>query len=285
MKAENTRLSGLLSSNRSDGDEISRLTATIARLNAEKKNQATENNRISALLGTYKNDSQVREAKIASLEAELAAERNKPAPAPVTRSLTKTRATPLSMIHKYNQDETKLRLTSGDYNIVKSPKVEMVSGKRGHYYNIFLKNPATGKGYRFASARYSAITNDAQFKQSLDRAISDIKGALDGKRNYQIYVQGKASAGRYRGKMEKGFDYSSMDVMENNDGTYGPGMVTRKYGPTISNDDLPNLRGAYLQDYVAKNYSVAKPIILDGKVSKSKDPSKQAVALILFVED
>ena len=35
-----------------------------------------------------------------------------------------------------------MRLTSGDYNMLKLPKAEMVNGKRGHYYNIALRNPA-----------------------------------------------------------------------------------------------------------------------------------------------
>ncbi len=291
LKAENNRLKALASSGQSNEDEIARLNGVIARLTKSNEDLGTENSRISGLIGTYKNDNQVLNAKIASLEAELARLRNRPAtatpaPAPAPAAATvKKRPTPLALIHKYNQDETKLRLTSGDYNMVRSPKTEMVNGKRGHYYNIFLKNPATGKGYKFASASYSKIDNEGACKQSLDRAISDIRGALDGQRTYQIYVQGKASAGRYSGKMADGFDYSTIEVMENKGGIYGPELVQRHYGPTISNDDLPNLRGAFLQEFLAKNYKISKPLILDGKVSKSKDPSEQAVAVILFVED
>ncbi len=309
LREENKKLKGNISVNQTEGGEITRLNGVIARLNKNNADLNTENNRMKTVINTYKNDNEVQSAKIASLEAETAkipalrAEIEKlknrppeirtvtktvtvPAPAPAApATVVRKRATPLALIHKYNQDETKLRLTSRDYNMVKSPKVELVDGKRGHYYNIFLKNPASGKGYKFASASYSKIDNQGQFKQSLDRVISDIRGALDGKRNYQIYVRGKASAGRYHGKLAKGFEYTDIKVLEDKGGIYGPEFVDRHYGPDISNDDLPNLRGAYLQDYVSRNYKVAKPIILDGKVSKSKDPSKQAVALILYVED
>ena len=132
-----------------------------------------------------------------------------------------------------------------------------------------------GKAYKFASASYSEIVNDQQFRQSLDRAISDIRGALDGKRNYQIYVQGKASGGRYNGQLVEGYKYTSMQVMGKKDGNFGPELIERTYGPAISNDDLPNLRGAYLQEYVGKNYKVAKPIILDGQ-SQQIQRGKQA---------
>ena len=297
---EVTRLNGVISglrgqlssSEAADNDDTSKLTARIRALTSDKENLGTENTRMNGLIGTYKNDSEVQSAKISSIEAELVAMRteleslrNKPASEPTTRTLVKKQATPLAMMHRYNQDETKLRLTSGNYNMVKRGQTELVNGKRGRYYNIALRNPADGKAYKFASASYSEIVNDNAFKQSLDRVISDIRGAFDGKRNYQIYVQGKASAGRYNGRMVQGFDYANLKALKNLGGSYGPDMLEKTYGPAITNDDLPNLRGAYLQEYVAKNYKVNKPIIIDGKVSQSKKANKQAVALILFVED
>ena len=288
LKGVISGLRGRVSSSSANGDEIAKLNAQIGALSSEKENLTTENNRMNGLVGTYKNDSEVQGAKIAALNAEIETLRNKPAPTPAeptTRSIVKKRTTPLAMMHRYNQDETKLRLTSGDYNMVKMGNNELVNGKRGRYYTIALRNPADGKAYKFASASYSKIANDQQFKQSLDRVISDIRGAFDGKRHYQIYVQGKASAGRYNGKMADGFDYSNMTVMENKGGSYGPSTIGRQYGPKIGNDDLPNLRGAFLQEYVGKNYKVTMPVILDGKVSKSKKANKQAVALILYVED
>jgi predicted nucleic acid-binding Zn-ribbon protein len=281
---ENTRLKGVLSTNRTDSGEIERLNGIIKRLNQEKVNVDTENGRIKGLLSTYRNDSEVQNAKIASLEAVLAKLRNKP---PVSRSLAPKRCNkPLAMIHKYNQDETKLKLTSSDYNIVKAANIEMIDGHKGEYYIITLKNPADGKGYKFASASYSRVEKEGQFKQSLDRVISDIRGAFEGRRDFQLYVRGKASAGRYSGKLTPGYEYTNIKLLERvRGGGYGKKTVTRQYGPTISNDDLPNLRGAYLQEFVGKNYKVAKPIILDGKVSKSMNANNQAVALILFVKD
>ena len=71
------------------------------------------------------------------------------------------------MMHRYNQDETKLRLTSGDYNMVKMGQTELVNGKRGRYYNIALRNPADGKAFKFASASYSEIVNDTNNSNSL----------------------------------------------------------------------------------------------------------------------
>ena len=286
LKGVISGLRGKLGSSSSNGDEVAKLNAQISTLSSEKENLTTENTRMNGLVGTYKNDSEVQVAKIASLNAEIEALRNKPAPVePTTRTIVQKSATPLAMMHRYNQDETKLRLTSGDYNMVKMGNNELVNGKRGRYYTIALRNPANGKAYKFASASYSKIADEQQFKQSLDRVISDIRGAFDGKRHYQIYVQGKASAGRYNGKLADGFDYSNMTVMETKGGSYGPSMIGRQYGPKISNDDLPNLRGAFLQEYVGKNYKVTMPVILDGKVSKSKKAAKQAVALILYVED
>ncbi len=279
-------LQGQLSSSETAGnDDTSKLTARIRILTSEKENTDVENGRVTGLLNAYRNDSEVQSAKIASLEAQMAELNNRPALEPTTRTIVQKRTTPLAMMHRYNVDETKLRLTSSNYNMVKRGQSELVNGKRGRYYNIALRNPADGKAFKFASASYSEIVNDAAFKQSLDRVISDIRGTFDDKRKYQIYVQGKASAGRYNGKMADGFDYSNLKALKNLGGSYGPDLLEKTYGPAITNDDLPNLRGAYHQEYVGKNYNINKPIIIDGKVSKSKKANKQAVALILFVED
>ncbi len=284
---EISRLTGVISTLRTQlnasktagSDDTSRLTARIKALTSTNENTDIENTRVRSLLKAYRNDSEVQSAKVAALEAELKDLRNQPAPAtlePATRTIVKKRPTPLAMMHRYNQDETKLRLTSGDYNMAKLGNSELVNGNRGSYYKITLRNPADGKPYRFASGSYSKITNDTQFKQSLDRVISDIRGAFDDKRAYQIYVQGKASAGVYSGEMADGFDYSNVDVLKNLDGSYGPDLLGRTYGPVkITNDDLPDLRGAFLQEFIAKNYKVTKPVILEGRVSKSKRPSNR----------
>lgn len=275
---ENTRLNGLLSNNNTDGNEVARLNGVIARLTKTNTDITVENNRVKGLIGTYKNDNQVLSAKIEALKAEISKLSKTSAP------IGKGRTTPLDLINKYNQNETKLHLTSDDYNMIKLGRIELVNGKPGSYYNIILRNPTNGKDYQFESASYSKLTKERQFKQSLDRAISDIRGALEGKRNFQVYVEGKASARRYKGKLVNGFKYSDVKVMENKGGSFGPALVARHYGPKITNADLPNLRGAFLQAFLVKNYKINKPIILEGKVSKSKDVSEQAVAIMLFVE-
>ena len=292
-----TRLNGIIASLKTNtaavdtgnSDEITRLNGIISGLTKDKADINVENTRMHGLIGTYKNDNEVQSAKISALDAEMIELRKRPtatrsmAPAPVASVHEKT---PLEMIHTHEDDDTLLGLTSGDYNIVKAAEQKMVQGKRGHFYFIDLKNPATGKAYKFASASYSSVKNQDQFKKSLDRAIANIKGAFDGKRGYQLYVRGKASAGRYSGKMADGYEYTSVNVLPRDaDKTYRTELVERTYGKTIDNDDLPNMRGAYLQEYIGKNYDVAKPIILDGHVSKSKDAKKQALSVILFVED
>ncbi len=286
MVSENTRLKGLLSANRTDSEEITRLNGVITRLNKDNDNLKTENDRIKGLLSAYRNDSEVQNAKIASLEAELAKLRNRPvATAPSASTKTVYREAPLSLIHQYNHNNADLRLTSKDYVITKMGRKDLVRGKNGHYYNILIKNPATGKGYNFASASYSRVEPEESFKASLDKVISDIKNSLDGRRNYQLFVRGKASAGRYLGKPTPGYEYNDIKVLEEFRGRYDNEVEEYIYGPMIKNEDLPNLRGAYLQELIAKNYKVATPIILDGKVSSSRDPAEQAVALILYVEE
>ena len=290
MKAENIRLKGLIGNNdnsaRSDDAEAGRLNAIIAGLKKGTANTNTENTRVRGLLGAYRNDSEVQSAKIAALEAENTTLRNRPAPRRVTRSLTPTRRdSPLSLINQHNVNNGNLRLAAKDYTITKMRQTNLVRGKSGHYYRVVIKNAANGRGYKFASASYSKVEPEAQFMQSLTKAIGDIKRSLDGRRDFQIYVRGNASAGKYIGSVAPGYEYNDIMVLEQFRGRYDEELEEYVYGPRVTNKDLPNLRGAYLQELISKNYKVKKPIILNGKVSQSKDSSKQAVAIILYVED
>ena len=53
---------------------------------------------------------------------------------------------------------------------------------------------------------------------------------------------------------------------------------------TVRNQDLPDLRAAFMQKLVADNYPLKTPIILEGAVSPKTDDRDRNVELILFVD-
>jgi len=313
VAAQNTeinRLKGVLNKNgASDNSEITKLNGAVSSL-------TTENKRMNSLIGKYRNDSEVQNAKIASLEADkvkLEAEkakiaslqtkveaqqaeietlRNKPAEIKtVTKTITvpapptEAPLTALQLLRKHGKKQPHFNLVNPDYRMTKIREEDLVNGKTGKYYRISLKSP-DGQGYKFASGKYNKITPSAPFKASLDRVIEDIKTSLDGRRTYQIYTRGKASAGYFHGRMDTANAYNDIELLRRGaNGKYDDLRVNRHYENKLTNEDLPNLRGAYLQDYIARNYPETNPVILEGKVSKSKDPSKQTVDIILYVEE
>ena len=237
------------------------------------------------MLAASSKDVKDKNARIAALQAELAAARSKP----TTRSLpsgASSGESPLSLLNQYSKKGAKLSLKGDGYTLNKMAKKQLIEGKSGNYYRLTLRQP-NGKGFKFASGRYSRVVPEAPFKQALDNVISDIQSGLDGRRAYQLYARGNASAGRYTGKQEKGYEFDSLMVLKKNSATkkYAEPLEEYPVGKVIHNNDLPNLRGAYLQDLIGQNYSIDKPVLLNGKVSKSKNAAKQAVSLILFVED
>ena len=288
--SEIARLERLVSANGTDNDEIARLNSKINSLEKEKSDLITENTRMNGLIGKYKNDSEVQGAKIAALQDENEKLRNKPpvvktvtVPAPVAGQAAPLTA--LQLLRQHGKKNPYLNLVNKDYRMNKIREKKLINGKTGKYYRISLKSPG-GKGYRFASGKYNKITPSAPFKASLDRVIEDIRNALDGRRTYQIYVRGKASAGRFKGRMDKTNAYHDVELLERGEnGKYTDQPKIRHYGNKLTNDDLPNLRGAYLADYLAKHYDGINPVILDGKVSRSKNTAKQSVDIILYVEE
>ena len=280
IKAENTRLTGLLDTRKTDGKEVTRLNGDISRLKKDNTDITAENTRLTGLLTAFRNDTEVKDAKIKSLEAGLAKQKTRSVTAPPVR-----KKAPLALINQHSQDSTRFRLKGNSYTIEKMRNQGLVRGKKGTYYRVALKQP-NGMAYKFASGSYSKIIPEAPFKQSLDNAIRDILSGLDGRRHYQLYARGNASGGKFTGRLEAGYKYHHIKVLEKGlRNKYDDEPDNRYFVDTIHNKDLPNLRGAYLQDIIGKNYYITKPVILDGEVSGSMDEAEQAVVLILYVED
>lgn len=183
------------------------------------------------------------------------------------------------------KDQMSTRLETKNYDVELYPERELVGGRQGKYYVIDLKDAANGIRYYFEGGKYSLARGNAEFRSSLNAFIADVLKKIDGKVRYDLFVRGSADAKPYQGRMERGLEYPSIALLRHagND-RYASQPSELQLASTIKNEDLPNLRAAFMRDVVAENYPVKRPMVLEGAVSAKPNDRDRNVELILFVD-
>lgn len=210
----------------------------------------------------------------------LSAFRVKPAAvaaAPITADQTKE----LTQL----RDKMSARMTTPNYDVEVYPDKEMVRGRQGRYYVVDLKNATSGVRYFFPGGKYTLSAGDKEFRASLNTFVADILSKFDGKVRYDLYVRGNADVKPYAGRLEPGFEFRQIRYVRSLGGDkYGVDMGQRDVADAVRNEDLPDLRAAFMQKLIADAYPVKKPIILEGSVTGKSDDRDRNAELIMFVD-
>jgi predicted nucleic acid-binding Zn-ribbon protein len=284
LSDEVAALGGRLKTAGNGSEEIGRLNGVIAGLTKDSAAQTGEIQRLKAALDGAASEGKARDGRLAGLAADIAARdaRIKQLEAALAERAAPA-AAPAAAAAKVAPSVAQLRLQGSNY-AVEPLAPNLIGGQAGSFYRVRLKEPG-GRDYKFATGSYFNVVPAAPFRQTVSAAIADIEKSLAGRR-YQLYALGSASAGSFTGRREKGYQYKRVRVLTKGpDGSYGSSLETRQFSDPIHNEDLPNLRGAFMQEYIGRYYKIGRPIVLDGAVSTSKDEAEQSVALILHVED
>lgn len=185
------------------------------------------------------------------------------------------------------------RMGEGDletdfYDLKILPSEEMVGGRKGRYYAVYLKDATKRARFAFPGGRYVIDDFETRFRQSLTRFVREILATIEGGAEYEIYVRGSGSATAMRSQptLLETANYTTVQFLPRIDEqTYaGDDVRAREIPNAYSNDDLPYLRAAFLQDTVRKFYPLKQPAVLQSDVSESREASEQFAELILFVD-
>lgn len=185
---------------------------------------------------------------------------------------------------KKKLSETGLKTNFYDIDII--PNNELVKGKKGTYYTVYLKDARRRRRLQFPDARY-VLRRTRRLRASLSKFVRDVVAPLQSGVRYTLYVRGRASARTMRPRRQvrrQRFDQvtylpeTSADVYDANQ------TRTVEIGRRYDNETLPFLRAAFLQKTVADLIPFAAPKILESKVSDSRARREQFAELLLFVE-
>ena len=183
------------------------------------------------------------------------------------------------------RDKMAGRIETDSYSVELYPDKEVVHGHAGRYYAIDMKDAKSGVRFQFDGGKYTLSRSSAEFRSALSTFVGDIMQKLHGNVRYDLYVRGSADRVPYRGRLEPGFEFARVRYMKAaGAGKYLGEFTERRIEAEISNDDLPQLRAAFLQSVVSDVYPTKPPQILEGSVSPEANIRDRNVELLLFVD-
>jgi hypothetical protein len=185
------------------------------------------------------------------------------------------------------RDKMGVRMETPHYNVELYPDNEMMKNRAGKYYVVDLKEAKSGIRYYFEGGRYVIDKRNAEFRGSLNKFLGDIVEKLHGKVDYDLLVRGSADGVPMRAArtLEPGHEYRQVRFMKAISGDrYADQVGELKVDTTIRNEDLPQLRAAFLQNVIATAYPVKTPLILEGNVTRASREGDRNAELLLYVQ-
>lgn len=183
------------------------------------------------------------------------------------------------------KDKMSARLSTPNYDVEVYPDKEMIRGRTGRYYVVDLKNATSGIRYFFAGGKYTLGLGNPEFRASLNTFIGDILTKFEGKVRYDLFVRGNADEKPYQGPFEAGYEFRTIKYVRSlgND-KYGVETSERNVGGYVRNEDLPDMRAAFMQRVIAEAYPLKAPTILQGAVTTKTDDKDRNAELLLYVD-
>ena len=179
-------------------------------------------------------------------------------------------------------------LVTDYYDLKILPTDELVAGRKGKYYAVYLKDATKRARFSFPGGLYIVKDFKTRFRRSFTAFVRDVLATIEGGAEYDIFVRGSGSSTPMATKRTLVKDAEFTRI------AYLPKIDAEKYGaeaPKVhtvpiqyANGDLPFLRAAFLQDTVQKFYPLKKPIVLQSDVAETKDKTAQFAELILFID-
>ncbi len=179
-------------------------------------------------------------------------------------------------------------LESDFYDLKIISTAELVAGKKGRYYVLYLKNAADRARFKFPGGRYVISEFETRFRGALSAFVRETLAIIEGGADYELYVRGGSSSTPMSipRTLVEGRAYTSISYLPKiRDNLYAEEATgTRAVPNAYTNEDLPFLRAAFLKDVVKEFYPLKDPVVLESEVASSDDTSEQFAEILLFVD-
>lgn len=174
------------------------------------------------------------------------------------------------------------------------PDDEVVEGYKGRYFQVQLKDANQTIKLLFGPGEYHMSKTDFRnnYGSVIGAFVTEALTAIkkDQRAGVKLFVQGSADisgANSFRGNLDESFYYDELSLLplkgsENFGGTE-EGRTVAERG--FTNEDLPNLRGRFMQEMIGFYSKKLSPILLEGSVKKQVDVEDRNAVIYLFLPD
>ena len=173
------------------------------------------------------------------------------------------------------------------YELSVLPTNELIKGKKGQYYAVYLRDARRKRRFQFPGGRYVINRFDTRFRASIAAFTREILAPLQGGLEYELYVRGSASSRPMRRtrKQAKRFKFDRVQFLKSaGDEVYDANnTLAVTFDERYGNEQLPYLRAAFLQKVVSDTIPFAAPTMVESTVSESRSRKEQFAELLLSV--
>ena len=174
------------------------------------------------------------------------------------------------------------------------PDDEVVEGYRGRYFQVQLKDADKAVKLLFGPGEYHMSKSDFrdQYGSVIGAFVTEALAAIkkDQRAGVKLFVQGSADisgATSFRGNLDESFYYDQLNLLplkgsENFGGTEESRDVPER---GFTNEDLPNLRGRFMQEMIGFYSKKLQPILLEGSVKEKVDEEDRNAVIYLFLPE
>lgn len=174
------------------------------------------------------------------------------------------------------------------------PDDEVVEGYKGRYFQVQLKDADKKIQLLFGPGEYHMSKTDFrnQYGSVIGAFVTEALAAIkkDKRAGVKLFVQGSADisgAQSFRGNLDESFYYGELRLLplkgsENFGGTEESRTVAER---GFTNEDLPNLRGRFMQEMIGFYSKKLSPILLEGSVKEQVDKADRNAVIYLFLPE
>ncbi|MGO9543670.1 MAG: hypothetical protein ACLPPF_02610 [Rhodomicrobium sp.] len=163
---------------------------------------------------------------------------------------------------------------------------ELVEGEIGDYYLIGLKDAGTGAPITFPPASF-VITEKAD---ALHSAMEELREAvlkrIPERWQYKIFVRGQADGGSFKEPIADDA-YRNLEYLPPRDASgsnYQAQFVRKHFDGQYENEDLPNLRAAFMAQTLLKTIKGEAPVLLGNNPQPGSNTANRRAEIILLVK-
>ena len=163
---------------------------------------------------------------------------------------------------------------------------ELVQGEVGDYYLISLKDAKTGSPIIFPAAQFIISEKGPELRAAMTKLHESVLQRIPVGWRYRIFVRGYADGGSFKEPVGND-NYRSLEFLPPRD-AYGSGYlgqtIRKQLGAEFENEDLPNLRGAFLARTLLETMKGEAPMLLGNTPQSGVNTANRRAEIILLVK-